>query len=107
MEQTKKYRISGASLPDHEPREPRPAGNSDPLNLLTREDLTSGLLKVARRAPPPKQWLTVQAAADYLGVAASTVYKWKSEKKLRASTVGSVVRFGIKDLVDFMVRHAK
>jgi excisionase family DNA binding protein len=76
-------------------------------DLLTREDLTSALLEVARRAPPPKKWLSPREAADYLGVAMSTLYAWKSQKKLKAATVGGVVRFDVQNLDDFLTRHTK
>lgn len=32
---------------------------------------------------PDKEWLSVQEAADYLGVARTTIYRWAKESRLR------------------------
>jgi excisionase family DNA binding protein len=53
----------------------------------------------------PRKWLDPQEAALYLGIAQSTLYAWKSQKKIKAATVGGVVRFLTSDLDAFLEKH--
>ena len=46
--------------------------------------------------------LSVQEAAQYLGVAVKTVYKWNSERRLRCIKLGSLVRYKISDLDEYI-----
>ncbi|MGQ9532540.1 MAG: helix-turn-helix domain-containing protein [Desulfotomaculales bacterium] len=52
-----------------------------------------------------KEWLTVQEAADHLGVARATVYKWAKEGRLPIYKLGErVARIRMADLQRLLVR---
>ncbi len=42
-------------------------------------------------APTDKQWVTAPEAAEYLGVAVSTLYRWRKEGRLRFYRLGARV----------------
>ena len=69
------------------------------------EQLTAALLEVASKINIPRKWLSIQESAVYLGIAQSTLYQWKSRKKIKAATIGGVVRFAITDLDAFMEKR--
>lgn len=45
-----------------------------------------------------KKWLTVEEAADYLGLKKSTIYAYIHERKLPYYKRGHVVRFKVEEL---------
>lgn len=48
--------------------------------------------------------LSVEEAAEYLGIKTKTVYKWISERRLPFIKLGSLVRFQLADLRNFVER---
>ena len=54
-----------------------------------------------------KEWLSVQEAADYLGVARTTIYRWAKESKLRIYKLAKgVARVKRQDLEAFLQKAA-
>ena len=52
---------------------------------------------------PGKEWLSVQEAADCLGVARTTIYRWAKESKLRIYKLAKgVARVKRQDLEAFL-----
>lgn len=50
-----------------------------------------------------EEWLSVQEAADYLGVARTTIYRWAKESKIRIFKLAKgVARVSRKDLEAFL-----
>lgn len=50
-----------------------------------------------------RDWLSIQEAADYLGVARSTIYRWAKEGKLPIyKLAGGVARVKARDLAMFV-----
>lgn len=56
---------------------------------------------------PDKEWLSVQEAADCLGVARTTIYRWAKESKLRIYKLAKgVARVKRQDLEAFLQKAA-
>ena len=56
---------------------------------------------------PNTNWLSVQEAADYLGVARTTIYRWAKESKLRIYKLAKgVARVKRQDLEAFLQKAA-
>lgn len=49
-----------------------------------------------------KKWLTVEGAADYLGLKKSTIYAYIHERKLPYYKRGHIVRFKVEELDEWM-----
>lgn len=49
-----------------------------------------------------KKWLTVEGAADYLGLKKSTIYAYIHERRLPYYKRGHIVRFKIEELDSWM-----
>ena len=47
---------------------------------------------------PMKKWLSVEEAAEYLGLKKSTIYAYSSQRRLPYYKRGNLVRFLIEDL---------
>ena len=54
-----------------------------------------------------KAYLKPREAANYLGIALSTLYLWKSNRRLRFTTIDKVVRFKVTYLDKFMAENAR
>ncbi|MBN2324804.1 MAG: helix-turn-helix domain-containing protein [Spirochaetes bacterium] len=46
--------------------------------------------------------LTVDEAAEYLGIKVKTIYNWTSKRKIRFLKCGSLVKFRLSDLEAFL-----
>ena len=51
-----------------------------------------------REANPPPRLLNTQEAAEYIGVAESTLYKWVGQRRITHVKMGSLVRFDRRHL---------
>lgn len=73
----------------------------------TAEPVSAAILTLAwsmASAPQNRTGLTIQEAADYLGVSARTVSTLHKEGQLKCSRIGRLVRFNADDLEAFQRR---
>lgn len=47
---------------------------------------------------PPRRYLSIKEAADYLSLSTHTLYKYVSQRRIKYYKFGGAVRFDIRDL---------
>ena len=80
---------------------PHQSGRSTPLSVVS--EVPSAASTPPKRATPAKavpRLLSTRQAAEYLGVSANTIRKYRDEGKIRAYYVGEkLVKYSREDLV--------